>query len=224
MTSDSTLISGGYCLARPTHRLDWLLPALPEFVLSGSGCLTEYVDDNALTGCMPHTEGGVREMAEQLGRSAEDVRSIQDLFVSMCVAGEFEYPRYFTTPAAARRLVPLLGRWTSGLTLVGMSTLPGDAAAIISGLNSQRTYEAVLARNQPPEPGEVLGWDVLGTDYSDFHSWFCGGADKSIPVSVNAHGFIDSLADAQRVADYCNIPNNAEPGHWAPWQIRRYPL
>jgi hypothetical protein len=72
-----------------------------------------------------------------------------------------------------------------------------------------------------------LGWDVLCADYADFHSWFCNGIDHvdAVGVGFNAHGFVDSFDDAQRVADYCNVPENgAEPGYWAPWRITRYPL
>jgi hypothetical protein len=226
MGSTPDLVSGGYSLARPTRRLEWLPTYLPEVFLSCSNCLTTYVSDNALTGCLPHTESEMLEVGERMGIGVEDVRSIQRRFFALA-GDQFEYPRYFTTVAAARSVAAMLGRWAPELTLIGMSTLPSHAALIVAGPNAQHTYEDVLARAEPPEAGEVLGWEVLGTDYADFHSWNCNhmevDAEDLFGIRPNTAGFIDSFEDAERVASHCQ-ERQPEPGYWAPWLIQRYLL
>lgn len=223
------LVSGGYLLGKPSVRGDWHTAHLvPERILSASGCLTDrFPDFELFGGTGPEDEAFALRHLDQ-PCNPNELPTLRARLWKMVREGRLEYAEIFLSVAAAREVLPCLGTRAEEYTLFGISTTPKHARAMIDA-EQGKTYchTAVLAREMGPEDGEILGWEPLGTDFSDFHSWYCCGierhAEEAFGIRPNSHGFIDTLADAERVAAYCN-ETQPEPGYWAPWRITRYPL
>jgi hypothetical protein len=222
------LVNGGYLLGKPSVRSEWHTAHLvPKRVLSASSCLTDFVPESELSGCVPDSPELMAALRAEFQLTDGQISLVRSELLRMAQAGEFEYPRTFLTSDAARRFLPLLGQGGDGLLLFGISTTPANARAMIDD-EADHTYchTAVLARGLAPEDGEALGWEPLGTDYCGFHSWYCCGIERVAEgwgITPNAHGFIDAFEDAERVAAYCN-EGHGEPGYWAPWRITHYPI
>lgn len=74
-----------------------------------------------------------------------------------------------------------------------------------------------------------LGFDVLGLDYPSLHSHLCHGINYEIcdeySIPTNIHGFIDSFAEAEKLAEVLLEPQSgAEPAFWLPWKVVELPL
>lgn len=90
-------------------------------------------------------------------------------------------------------------------------------------------YEAI-SRGKGLDPGgENLGFEVLGLECGGSpHSWLCNGLEmdawRELGIRPNERGFLGTLDEAQRCAQYANRPESgAEPVFWLPWLIVRYP-
>lgn len=232
MGDSDELICGGYLLGKLRTRADWREgDLLSKCILSASRCWTDGLPDYGDFG--PTDQESERFAMLHLGLTEPGhlVQAVRAHLWTLLRNDQLEYPDVFLSPDAARTFLPLLGGGDNGVVLFSISTKP-PVVRTLAELDGGKAFghSAVLARNLAPLPGKVLGWEVLGHEPGThgFHSWLCGGAhihaERAFGIRPNADGFVDSLEDAQRVADYCNVPNNAEPGYWAPWQIRRYPL
>jgi hypothetical protein len=85
----------------------------------------------------------------------------------------------------------------------------------------------VVKRDQPlAAGGTVLGFEPLVANGGLACSWLCNGLDRDaeekLGIQTNAHGLIDSMADAARVVRYIREDGHAEPGLWLPWLLVQY--
>jgi len=120
----------------------------------------------------------------------------------------------------------------SGASLLNFA-LPADlvpsfieVAMPAPGMGPPSVYEAVAAF-RPPEPGEALGWDILGWNTGGFESYLCNGLEAVYAATFNArpnvHGFYVGETQARALAAHTNRPDvGAEPGLWLPWHVQRY--
>jgi hypothetical protein len=223
------LVSGGYLLGRPCVRTDWHTAHLvPERTLSGSSCLTDRFPEHGVFGdYTPRNE--VIDAALRDTASCPTVPlAVWARFWRLLIDDRMVYDEIFLSTDAAREVLPCLGAEAADYVLFGLSTTREHARAMVKGTleadGHNYRHTAALAREQLPEEGEVLGWEPLGMEFSDFHSWFCNGIEREVEpwgIKPNALGFIDNFEDAKRVAAYCH-EEQPEPGYWAPWRITRY--
>ncbi len=222
------LVSGGYLLAKPSARTACHQAHLvPAKILSASSCLSEHVPGFDLYGGAGYPDEAVVAEYPNRFETADDLIATREFLMTLLRDGQLEYPSVFVSVDAAREFARRLKPEDEPLVLFGISTAKEHADALLHNVANFCSCVAVLRRNLPPERGEVLGWEVLGDDYGHFHSWFCNSIEITAErwgIKPNANGFLDFLEEAERVASYCNQPDTAEPGYWAPWQITRYPL
>ena len=88
-------------------------------------------------------------------------------------------------------------------------------------------YDSLVSKKELPSKGKVLGYEILGYDYGDFHSWLCNGLEdeayRELSVKPNGSGLIDSFEEALQVAKYISQDEvGAEPGIWMPWLLVEY--
>jgi hypothetical protein len=95
------------------------------------------------------------------------------------------------------------------------------------GMGACGIYLALQAGKQMPPGGKVRGYEVLGGDQGDHHSFLCNQLEvpyrQELNIELNEHGLISEYADAVRAAEYTNLPTTgAEPVTWRPWRIVEY--
>ena len=88
-------------------------------------------------------------------------------------------------------------------------------------------YEAVSRREQLDSSGIPLGFEILGYDQGDFHSWLCDGLhleiEKEFAYGLNQSGLIDNFKEALNASIFIEQEGlNAEPGIWMPWLLVEY--
>jgi hypothetical protein len=76
---------------------------------------------------------------------------------------------------------------------------------------------------------DLLGYEVIGYDMGRFHSFICNSLETrfktELEVQFNTQGYITSLEDALKAADYCNLESTgAEDGYWFPVGMREIPI
>src|SRR5258706_12033388 len=88
-------------------------------------------------------------------------------------------------------------------------------------------FAQALRLKEPPERGEILGFDVICLDLNIDHSWHCNGlaidAVQKFNFYPNQFGLIDNKADADKLADYAD-EIQPEYGVWLPVLVTRYSL
>lgn len=91
-------------------------------------------------------------------------------------------------------------------------------------------FARALHMGKNPEPGEIVGFDLICCNYNIDDSWVANGlpveALKTFNFRPNRFGLIDDKANADKLADYCNRPDAhmGEPGIWLPVLVTRYPV
>lgn len=77
-----------------------------------------------------------------------------------------------------------------------------------------------------PTDGILLGYEVLGLDINQFHSWLCNWLEKMVyekaGIRSGRYGLIQSEADAFMAARLCNECEGTEPVQWHAWALREY--
>lgn len=215
---------GGYLIVKPS-------PAgVPEHPISISRCLAEVMPDVWCLSWAGCGDDERYEHASNFGLSLDDTTRAIDWVTDRFDKGDIGWPGVFLSAQCAQEF---LATFLPGqqLNLIGLG-LPKDLVkdflteADPGVLGKSATYLA-LERNQKLEkPYGVMGYEVLGYDTSDFHSWVCNGLHKDeelSAVTLNQHGLIDNLADARKVAEYVRRDEvGAEPAIWRPWVLLQY--
>jgi hypothetical protein len=106
------------------------------------------------------------------------------------------------------------------LTLA-MSVPAPDAAGLLATMRQRlgghpHPILTNLVLGAAPPEGRILGFEVLGFDEGQFHSWLCYSlhrdAAASLGVSPGEFGLLGTLAGARLVADMANRDRDSEEG------------
>jgi hypothetical protein len=113
------------------------------------------------------------------------------------------------------------------LALLGIGLPSSHLAAFLEDESPWGVSEVLQQRVPMAAGGQRLGYEVLGLDGDGtFHSWICnsleGDAATELEVRPNENGFLETLADAERVARWANDGERGEPVFWEPWLVARY--
>jgi len=88
----------------------------------------------------------------------------------------------------------------------------------------------VIRRREAPDPtGQLIGFDVLGIAYGEFHSWFCHSLEEPIAaelgIRTGAYGLLPTWSEANARAEYASrLEVGAEPVPWYAWAVISYPI
>ena len=229
-------IAGGYFLVKSVERPPSMAAdLLPKRILSLSNCICPSV----------RTTWGWEE-DELLDASDFGVADgkLEELH-EWSVTGEIDFPNVFLTLAAARSFARDFLVNVEHTHLLGIG-LPRDFAdAFLT--HKQTVYDPtsdthheltigvsrmIADRHLLAPEGTPLGFEVLSYIQSLGHSWLCSGLERDMQqlfgIRPNAHGFIDTEAEAMQV--YAWIAEDeqrgirAEPEPYYPWLIMDYPL
>ena len=228
------LVSGGYLLIKPLARAACFPTDLVrDPIVSASNCLQE----DFLPDFEWFSDQGDRkwlmETAPRLGLTEAEGDRIQGWCNAAFLDGRVHWPNVFSSVESLRELVGVIGRVPAGFIAIGIA-LPRELVPRLLVTPDDIEVGGQLNAALLPAQGLELGWEVLGREgvvgkmnVMGFHSWLCNGmeedAQREFGITPNARGFIDTYADAKRVAEYCD-KIQPEPGVWLPWLITQYEI
>lgn len=236
-------VCGGYAVIKAVPRPDWLDgPLLPPKILSASGHLCASIPEVWAIRWANRTDEARLEDATEFGLDGDGLEALMT-WTDAAMDDQLRWSNVLVSPAVAREVVARFAPGCPDLHIIGLGLAPSHAEQFPAtppetcetGQCCKRglpgTYET-LALGQPlAEGGQPLGFELLGymEDATPPFSWLCNNLHEpvaeALDIKPNAAGFIDTEADAQKVADYCNrddVPS--EPVTWHPWLIVEYSL
>lgn len=78
-----------------------------------------------------------------------------------------------------------------------------------------------------PDGGNLLGYDILGWDYGNFHTYLCNGFEEEIsrdfPLSINEFGLIQNEYSLVKKFSELIKDMPGEPVLWLPFAVWEYP-
>lgn len=230
-------ILGGYFIVSPKKRPDYIDKGLiPETILSASKCLTDfYPDISVLWG---NSKEAKQKYAQQLnisqGTFEEMEKWVGENFSDRIKAGTLAYYNVFTTIDIAREFLSKFLSHLIEAKIIGIGLTEEYVEEFIKFENNpeekQYGIEQLLLRRIPIEESDskLLGYEVLGFEGVEFHSYLCSGLEKDYKnhygFTINENGFISTLEEAIRFCDYFNDEELGEPGLYLPWGIFEYKL
>lgn len=227
-------IMGGYFLVQGTPRPEGMDPVyVPELVWSMGGCicpkipgpwvLTWTTDSNSLA-----RRG---EYRKKLPWKAKQFHAMQLRFDQWFESGQFGYPNVFLSQEDANAAFGTFFFPLQDLRLFSIALPESYVAEFIERFSGHDNIgeNGVCQKLRQLEKhwwatGTPLGYEVLGYDGGDFHSFLCHGLGKvfaeDLGLQLTPEARLADWGQAEQAAQYCRREDaNVEPGLWQPWLI-----
>jgi len=228
-------VSGGYFLTQAVPTPDYCTrELLPPEIMTCSGCFAPFAPDVWAIQWTKCSQEEREQQAAKFGISLADLPQAI-AWVTSRLDATIGWPHVFLSLAAAREFYQQFVNEKARSVLLGIG-LPNQSVERFladgkpaAGDATPGVYHAVNGRHTLEPDGQVVGYEILGYEYGTFHSWLCNQLEKAVhqdlQIRPNPHGFIGSLSEAERTAEYCSRDEvKAEPALWLPWLIVKYPV
>jgi hypothetical protein len=167
-----------------------------------------------------------------LGLTPSGFEAMREYVEQLRVDGRYGWPNVFLDLTAAREYRRRYCCEVRGVRLLGIA-LAGPRseqfltdAAPFKDQDEPGVFKATSARRPPPGDASLRGFEVLGYECGEFHSFICNGLEREYAVlgmQLNEFGLLDDLIDAERAAEFTNLESTgAEPVPWDAWRIDEY--
>jgi len=225
-------VSGGYFLTRLVQMTKWMASGLvPERVVTLSSCLTAVVPRGWYLNEPPEPRN--LGTALKLGVPEDRLSGVYPWMAAHPPDPPDVWPYAFTTLERAREFAREFLTAATEARLIGAAlhrSLVDRFLALAADeqgrTNVSEHTEAVKLGRSPASGGRVLGFEVMGDNVKEDHSLLCTGGEKDIAtafgIRLNAHGLIDTFADAVRAAEWSSGEGHAEPCDYLPWRLDEY--
>jgi len=235
----SDYVAGGYFVAKPIRREDWMsAELLPEQLITLSSCLNKskvqiywgWDTDQYKTEIQ---DSGIKESDLEALRTWSQSENIghPNVFYSLNAAQDF-ITKFTPHNDFSVFGIALPKELVSNFLAENQQTIYYPATQttkpVIDGIN------LVLSQNKTLEPhGNILGFEIVSSVYSDLaHSWLCNGIEKDMfeqfSIRPNQYGLINSYLEAKQIYDWIAEDElrgtRSEPEPYYPWLIVQYPI
>lgn len=236
----SDYVSAGYYLVLLSERPEYISSALmPERLLSASPDICDSFPDCWVIEWSTVKEEERVAKAEKFGISRAGLPRVVE-WATRAFSEEFGWPNVFYSLDAARNARVMFFSLLNEVILFGLGIHKSHAAKFLDaakpppqqpGLAPEGetgVFEVVSRGEMLAGGGISLGYELLVTQSGMLTcSWLCNGLERtfadSLDVKPNAHGFIETLEEASRCAQYISQGQvGAEPGLWLPWLVTKY--
>ncbi|WP_342541930.1 hypothetical protein MHH33_12745 [Paenisporosarcina sp. FSL H8-0542] len=230
-------ISGGYYIVSPSERADYMdKTLLPETILSASVCLCDFQPDiNILWG---GSQKKKQTYSKELNLSNSAFEELEGWVQKKFEDGTFKFPQLFTTVDLAREFKKTFLNHINDIRIIGIGLEENfaeeflDEEETLSKPAKERYGIETLLMNKTTMDMEVTkknGYEVLGFESGQFHSYICNGLEKdynnNFKFSLNENGFIPNREMAIKCCEYSNDEElETESVLWLPWAIFEYVL
>jgi hypothetical protein len=237
-------VVAGYYLARPGPRQEAMTDAAerPPSVASASSCLGLFAPDTwCLEWASGETEASRGEQATALGIDPGRVPALVRWFTERVDRDGAFFPNLLATLEHAREFRELARPEREDVRTYALAlprsevdrfladSTPDPSPPGFAPIAEPGAATGIRRGRAPQASGVPLGYEPLTSDVGcgPSCSWACtasqAGVREELGITANAHGLIDSAADAIRVCRWFDEgQGRAEPGPWFPWLLVRY--
>jgi hypothetical protein len=220
-------ISGGYFLVTRINRPPDVSNLVPDSVVTLSNCFTDIAPDTWADADYRYDDEERVQAALKFGIPASAVPELVSMFTQAV------RPQHLTNAFPSLFVAQNFYRCCTDkglVVLVGLglerSLVPTFHEQLHDDSNQGYGLVERVNANAPLERGgKVLGYEPLGFEATQFHSWLCHNAPVEahdrFGILPNSEGFIDSFADAVRVTQNLKA-TGAETAIWEPWLVVQY--
>jgi len=215
-------LSFGYYIVEPIQTTTWLHLNCPQVVT-----ITECICNvhPLLRGTFwLNCEKQQSEYKESLGLSAEEFASLKEATVYLYDNRRLDVDARFRELEDA---VLIYNKYLYNLPRLKVVSIALDKTYrdIFFTEAEGRLNAPVL--NRPKADGHFIGYDILGWDYSYFHSYLCNSLHEDIsekyPLEINEYGLIqNSYSQVEEFARY--IDGLGEPVIWLPFAVYEHTI
>ena len=181
-------ISGGYYIVSPSERADYMdKTILPETILSASVCLCDlHPDIDILWGS---SEKKKQTYSKELNLSNSAFEELEGWVHKKHEDNTFNFPQLFTTVDLAREFKKTFLNRLNDIRIIGIGLQENfveeflDEEETLSRAAEERYGIETLLMNKTTMGMEVSkkkGYEVLGFDSGQFHSYICNGLDMIV--------------------------------------------
>lgn len=220
-------IVGGYFLAKPADKAEWMTDFLPSKIISASSCIVDMLPEVWSVDSIK-TPAQIKSLANHYNVSVEKLPEIINWVENNCES-EIGLGNIFHSVSKAKEFASLFYD-VSGLNVIGIGLSHEFVVDHFREEDEEYGVYRLLKQEKSLESGgEILGFEVLGTDYNSFHSWLCNGLEKGCKkefgIIPNQNGLIETFEEARKCAEYANRDEvGAEDCLWLPWLILKYKI
>ena len=233
---ENQFYNAGYFLIEGMKRAEHMsAEILPESIYSLSTCICDLHPPVAMLSWVGKQGFSPNEYQQRLGLSDEvflEVITKLDKFYEEQIFG---FNSVFFQENAAQEFAKTYLHKIENLKLF-QAISPAQLTDQILRETQTETYtpdgfETVLLKKEVVEidSSALLGYEIIVYDFGSCCSFICNGLEtdfqNNLGIKINSKGYISSLNDAGKAAEYCNLESTgAEEGYWFPVGMREIPL
>lgn len=208
---------------------------LPEMIYSVSTCLGDLHPPMEMLSWMTKEGFSPEKYQQRLGLSDEAFLEVITKVDQFFEVQTFGFNSVFFQENTAQEFAKTYLHKLENLKLF-QAIVPVQLAEQILAESQTEAYtpdglDTVISKKEIVETDSstLLGYEVIVYDFGSCCSFICNGLEKSfqndLGIKINPKGYIPSLNEAIKAADYCNLESTgAEPGYWFPVGMREIPL
>jgi hypothetical protein len=226
-TRTTDYVSGGYYILKTIPRPTDLSAILPATLLTMSTCFTKVLRDIIQLQWDDYdiVREEIADEAREFGIPEARMPELVSWVKAQHNTNYLVYPDVELALELRQRFITDPATHVVGIGL-HLSLLDSFASQLTKDMNrGSGLLELVNEKRAPAVGGNALGFEPLGFEATQFHSWLCHYAPdeayKRFGIRPNSLGPIDELDDARKATEYL-VQTGAEPAIWEPWLLLDY--
>lgn len=221
---------GAYFIVIPTLRADCMDKLLiPDKFISVSNCICDVVPATWGLEWVTYRENDIKRAKDILKLEDKQFSELERWVTKKFNENLFGWPYGFTEISVALEFESKFLSRVEEAYIVSIGLREDEAMIFLEEEKPQKdmgktlVYK-VLEKNIKMSLNDVLGYDVLGYDFSNFHSYLCNGLErdfyKDLNIKPNKNCLYDTYEQAEMAVKYLNNEHTgAEPVLWQPWIV-----
>jgi hypothetical protein len=225
---------GGYFLVKldtSVHRET----KFPQNIWTVSNCINKIYPQEWAIDWVNNSDGLITEIKQELKINSKELKQIQEWVTDKFNKKEFGWPNVFMNLKTAREFYNKFLSRIAGIKLIGIYLGENDLNSFLDkntvseGIGQAGIYENLATKKYENKQGSFLGYEVLGFDVANFHSFVCNylGHDytRMFGISFNENGLINDYEISQKALEYTISDEcGAEPADWRVWKLKEFLL
>lgn len=208
----------GYYIIEPSLLPEYLNLTCDQ-ILTVSECMCNI--HPSLTGFLFHVEltDLQLEYKESLSLSDEEFTELQEMVLRLYDEHNLDVDGRFVKLSDARLFCKKYLYNKPNIKIISLALESAYKDVFVEEVDG--CLNAPLLENKKND-GDFLGYDILGWDYSYFHTYLCNSLNENIsdkyPLEVNKHGLLqNSYSQVKMFSEY--IDGEGEPVMWLPFAV-----
>lgn len=228
-------ILGGYFLVKLAKRSGYMdADLVPNTIYSVSNCICDVIPGIWALDWVQQRDESIKRIKSSLNLDTDDFKKIETWVTTNFNNNKTGWQNGFFDKETAIEFYQTFLKDKQDIVLLGIGLGSEDLDLFFDeekpqkGMGSYLVYD-VLKFKTKLSPSNCIGYDILGFDCGQFHSYLCNGLqkdfNKKFDMKPNQYGFFDKYELAKVAADYVlDEGTGAEPALWQAWMVCKYDL